>query len=112
MARLAFLVVSGPDQIDRALPGLHMAERVKTQRGAEVQVLFFGPGVRLLASGDPRVKERVDALRAAGITPQACRGNAEMFSVVSEVEALDVQLSMAGQVVTGWAEQGYTVLTF
>ena len=66
-AKVAFLILS--DDPGRALPGLVMAARMKANRGADVRVLFFGPGVKLVASG--AADEHLHTLRASGIGAKA-----------------------------------------
>lgn len=107
-ARVAFLILS--DDPNRAIPGLVMAARMKANRGAEVGVLFFGPGVRLVASG--AADEQIQALQEAGIVPKACSANVEQYGVASEIEARPVELLAAGAEVERYALQGYTVLSF
>lgn len=98
------------DDPSRALPGLVMATRMKTSRGADVRVLFFGPGVRLAASGV--ADEQLDALRAAGIGAKACSANVEQYGLAEEIGSRPLELLAAGREVEEFARQGYTVLSF
>ena len=107
-AKVAFLILS--DDPARALPGLVMATRMKENRGADVRVLFFGPGVKLAASGD--VDEQLHALRQAAIVPKACRANVEQYGLSDAVEARPLELLAAGAEVEEFARLGYTVLSF
>lgn len=107
-ARVAFLVLS--DDPGRALPGLVMAERMKVNRGADVRVLFFGPGVKLAATG--AVDEQLRALAAAGIGAKACAANVQQYGVAEEIGSRPVELLAAGAEVEDFARQGYTVLSF
>jgi len=107
-AKVAFLILS--DDPARALPGLVMAARMKANRGADVRVLFFGPGVKLVASG--AADEQLDALRAAGIGAKACSANVEHYGLGEEIAARPVELLAAGAEVEEYARQGYTVLSF
>ncbi len=107
-ARVAFLILS--DDPSRALPGLVMAARIKANRGADVRVLFFGPGVKLAASGV--ADEQLDALRAAGIWAKACSANVEQYGLVEKIAARPLDLLAAGAEVEEFARQGYTVLSF
>lgn len=106
--KVAFLILS--DDPERAVPGLVMASRMKTNRGADVRVLFFGPAVRLAASGT--VDGPLEALRSAGITPTACSANADQYGVTEEVSSRSITLLAAGAEVEEFARGGYTVLSF
>ena len=107
-ARVAFLILS--DDPARAIPGLVMAARMKSTRGADVRVLFFGPGVKLAASGI--ADEQLEALRAAGIGPKACVANVEQYGLAAEIGARALDLLAAGAAVEEYAREGYTVLSF
>lgn len=107
-AKVAFLILS--DDPERAVPGMVMATRMKANRGADVRVLFFGPGVKLAASG--AVDEQLHALRAAGIGPKACSANVEQYDLTHEINARPLELLAAGAEVEEFARQGYTVLSF
>jgi hypothetical protein len=107
-ARVAFLILS--DDPARALPGLVMATRMKANRNADVRVLFFGPGVRLAASG--AVDRELEGLRDAGIAPKACVTNVEQYGLTKEIGSRPVDLLAAGAEVEQYALGGYTVLSF
>jgi len=107
-AKVAFLILS--DDPARAIPGMVMAARMKEHRGADVRVLFFGPGVKLAASG--LADEQLDALRKAGIIAKACSANVEQYGLVDEIGARPLELLAAGAEVEEFAHQGYTVLSF
>ena len=107
-AKVAFLILS--DDPARALPGLVMAARMKANRGADVRVLFFGPGVKLVASG--AADEQLEALRAADVGAKACAANVEQYGLAEEISARPVELLAAGAEVEDYARQGYTVLSF
>ncbi len=108
LAKVAFLILS--DDPARAVPGLVMAARMKANRGADVRVLFFGPGVKLAASGV--ADEQLEALRAAGVGAKACAANVEQYGLAAEMSARPVELLAAGAEVEDYARQGYTVLSF
>ncbi len=107
-AKVAFLILS--DDPARALPGLVMATRMKVNRGADVRVLFFGPGVRLAASGV--ADEQLQALTTAGITLKACSANVEQYGLAEEIGSRPLELLAAGAEVEEFARLGYTVLSF
>ena len=107
-AKVAFLVLS--DDPARAVPGLVMATRMKVNRGADVAVLFFGPGVRLAAGG--AVDGELDALRDAGIAAKACTANVEQYGLGEQAASRPLELLAAGAEVERFAREGYTVLSF
>lgn len=107
-AKIAFLIIS--DDPARAIPGLTMATRLKENRGADIRVLFFGPGVKLAASG--QIDEQLRALQSAGIGAKACRANVEQYDVANEVSSRPLELLAAGAEVEEFALQGYTVVSF
>ncbi|MHB1504246.1 MAG: DsrE family protein [Acidimicrobiales bacterium] len=107
-AKLAFMILS--DDPARAIPGLIMATRLRTNRQADVRVLFFGPGVKLAASG--AVDEQLAGLREAGIGPKACVANVEQYGLADEIGARPVDLLPAGAEVEQFAQEGYTVISF
>ena len=107
-AKVAFLIVS--DDPARAIPGLVMAARMRVNRGTDVRVLFFGPGVKLAGSG--AVDEQLEALHAAGVGAKACMANVEQYGLAEEMSARPVGLLPAGAEVEEYARQGYTVLSF
>lgn len=106
--KVAFLILS--DDPARALPGLVMASRMKANRGVDVRVLFFGPGVKLAASGV--ADEQLRTLSDAGIVPKACTANVEQYGVGPQIEARPLELLSAGAEVEELARLGYTVLSF
>lgn len=107
-AKVAVLVLS--DDPSRTVPGLVLAKRMKENRGADVRVLFFGPGVKLLGSG--AVDEQLVGLVDVDISPKACSVQAENFGLVEAISSKPVELLHAGAEVELFAKQGYTVLSF
>jgi hypothetical protein len=107
-SKIAFLILS--DDPARAVPGLVMATRLKENRGAEVRVLFFGPGVKLAGSGE--IDEQLAGLQTAGIQPKACAANVEQYGIAAQVASRPIELLAAGAEVERYAQEGYTVLSF
>ena len=106
--KIAFLILT--DDVNRAIPGLVMATRLKANQGADVRVLFFGPGVKLASSG--ALDQHLSALGEAGLMPAACTANADQYGVRAEIESRPIQLLAAGAEVATFAKEGYTVLSF
>jgi len=107
-ARVAFMIIS--EDPTRVIPGLTMATRMKVNRGADIRVLFFGPGVKLAASG--QIDAQLSDLLNAGIGAKACRANVEQYGVTDEVGSRPLELLAAGAEVEEYALGGYTVLSF
>ena len=107
-AKIAFFIIS--DDPNRAVPGLVMATRLKSNRGADVRVLFFGPSVRLAASG--QIDAQLAELHDVGIGTKACRANVEQYEVTEEIAARPLELLAAGAEVEAFALEGYTVVSF
>lgn len=107
-AKVAFLILT--DSPDRGLPGLVMASRLKMNRGADVRVLFFGPGVMLAASG--AADRQLEDLISSGVKPAACSAQVEQFGLANELASRPVELLAAGAEVEGYARDGFTVLSF
>ncbi len=106
--KIAFMILSG--DADRAGPGLTMAYRMKTNRNADIRVLFFGPGVKLAAGG--QVDHEIKQLEGAGVIPRACVHNAETFGVDGQIRELGIELTRASGDIASFHEEGFTVLSF
>ncbi len=107
-AKIAFLILS--EDPARVIPGLVLASRLKENRGADVRVMFFGPGVKLAASG--KIDEQINVLRNVGVLPKACKGNVEQYNVQTEMAERPIDLLAAGAEVQEYHHLGYTVLSF
>lgn len=112
MAKIAFWITAGPDQMGKALTGLRLAERLKTVRGEkDVQVYLFGPGVRLTTDGNADVQAALKALRGAEVAVQACPANVQQMGLdEAAVLATGVGLRPAGEVLIELVDQGYQVI--
>lgn len=107
-AKLAFLILS--DDPARAVPGLVMAQRMRQNRNADVQVLFFGPGVKLASSG--AVDDQLDGLQVAGISSKACSANVAQYGVAEQIAPRPIELLPAGAEIERFARENYTILSF
>lgn len=107
-AKIAFLILS--DDPARAVPGLVMARRLRENRHADVQVLFFGPGVRLAATGT--IDEHLEGLQVAGVAPRACSANVAQYGIADQIAPRPIELLSAGAEVERFARENYTVLSF
>lgn len=107
--RLLVVIVSDDG---RAEIGLRMAARMVERRAlADVRVLFFGPGERLLAERPAGLADSLKTIEADG-PAMACRGFAEELGVLREVAASGAELVAAGQEIERRILDGYQVMTF
>ena len=83
---------------------------MKANRGADVPVLLFNPGVKLVASGV--ADEQLHTLRAACIGAKACSANVELYGLVEEIAVRPVEPLATGAEVEEYARQGYRALSF
>ena len=107
-AKVAFMIIS--DDPARAIPGIVMATRMKMNRGVDVRVLFFGPSIKLAASG--QIDSQLTDMHDAGIGTKACRANVEQYEVTQEISTRPLELLAAGAEVEAFALEGYTVVSF
>ncbi len=111
MAKIAFWITAGPDQVAKAMSGLRLAERLKITRGQDVKVYLFGPGVALADGSVPEVTEALAALRAGEVEVQACPNNVAQLGLDGAViEGHGVGLRPAGEVLVELVEEGYQVI--
>ncbi len=107
-AKVAFVILS--DDPARAIPGLVLAGRMKENRGVDVRLIFFGPGVRFAASGE--ADEHLATLRRVGVVPTACQANVEQYGLNEQIGARPIELLAAGAEIESYAREGYTVVSF
>lgn len=111
MAKIAFWIMSGPDQEEKVIAALRFATRLKTVRKQDVQVYVYGPALRLVTGGNPDVRKLLDALVHDAVPLQACPVNAEQVGIPHDaLEAVGVSLRSAGEVMVELVEQGYQVI--
>jgi len=110
MADKLLVVVVSEDA--RATVGLRMASRM-VERGtlADVRVLFFGPGERLLADPPEAMRGSLETLRRRA-APMACRAVAQEMGVLDRLEQNGTELVPAGQEIERRMLDGYEVMTF
>jgi hypothetical protein len=110
MANKLLVVVVSEDA--RATVGLRMASRM-VERGtlADVRVLFFGPGERLLADPPEALRGPLETLRRQA-APMACRAVAQEMGVLDRLEQNGTELVPAGEEIERRMLDGYEVMTF
>ncbi len=110
MANKLLVVLVSEDA--RATIGLRMASRM-VERGtlADVRVLFFGPGERLLADPPEAMREPLQILGRQA-APMACRAVAQEMGILDRLEQNGTELVPAGQEIERRMLDGYEVMTF
>lgn len=111
MAKIAFWITAGPDQVEKAMSGLRLAQRLRANRGQDTRIYLFGPGVALGDSSIPDVVAVLEDLRNSEVPVQACPANVEQMGLDGEViTSRGIQLEPAGSVMIELVESGYQVV--
>lgn len=87
-----------------------LAARLRSQRGADARVFFFGPGVRLAGSPEGPVVEALKALHEAEVPTGACTFQAQQFGVAQNLTDGGIDLEPAGEVILRLTEEGYQIV--
>lgn len=112
MTKVAFWITAGPELEAKALSGIVLASRLKKNRGQDVEVYFFGPGVELVGKPSEKVKEALAMLRDAEVHGGYCPFNAQQFDVESAVSGEGLHGEPAGEALVRLIEEGYQVVGY
>lgn len=112
MAKVAFWITAGPELEAKAISGIILASRLKKNRGQDVEVYFFGPGVQLVGKPSEKVKEALAMLRDAEVHGGYCPFNAQQFDVETAVTAEGLHGEAAGEALVRLIEDGYQVVGY
>ncbi|BAJ51212.1 hypothetical protein CSUB_C1361 [Candidatus Caldarchaeum subterraneum] len=114
--RILFVILSGPNDFEKARQGLRIARNIAKEKIAtEVKLLFVGPGTTLLDPDNQHydiVKHYATELNQAGARCTVCAGNLRVYKLE---EKIDKNLFIADDstaVVAEAALNGFTILTF
>ena len=112
MAKIAFWITAGPDQANKALSALVLAQRLRTVRHQQdVEVYLFGPGVALTTAGIPAIQQALAALKESEVRTRACPANVRQMGLDEQVvSATGVVLEPAGAVIVDLVDQGYQII--
>ncbi len=112
MAKLAFWITAGPELADKALAGIVLATRLKQNRGQDVEVYLFGPGVKFAgeAQGDARAKF-MDLIKAE-VPVGVCPANAESYGVKEILESEGYIMEPAGEALIRLNDSGYQIVGY
>ncbi|MEM1943470.1 MAG: DsrE family protein [Candidatus Caldarchaeum sp.] len=113
--KFLFIIVSGPEEVEKARQGLRIARNMAREKMAEVRMLFIGPGVHLLDPQNPHykmVKDYLTALNEAGAYVAACAGNLKAYNLHERIDRNLVVADDSTAVVAEAAGKGYHVVSF
>ncbi|WP_298345117.1 DsrE family protein [Ferrimicrobium sp.] len=111
MVKIAFWITAGPDQVDKAMSGLRLAQRLRANRGQDVRVYLFGPGVALGESSIPAVLEVLSDLQESEVPVQACPANVTQMGLDEKVlTGRGIALEPAGNIMIELVESGYQII--
>lgn len=110
MAKIAFWITAGPELQDKALANIVLASRLKKNRSQDVQVYFFGPGVKLAGHADGKLLDALGALGESIVPMGACGANAEQYGVTQSLTEKGIVIEPAGEALIRLIDQGYEVV--
>lgn len=88
-SRVLFIILSGPDDIEKARQGLRIARNLaKEKHVAEITVLFLGPGAMLLDPSNPHynlVKHYAEEMKQFGVKLLVCAGNLRAYNIYDKL---------------------------
>lgn len=118
--KLLIVILSGPEEVNKIRWGLRMALNTYTHPYGEkilddVKALLFCGGVSIVDPGNPHYgefRERLLALKNAGVEVASCVSIAKPLGLEEETESLGINLVHASVYVSERVSEGYTVMTF
>ncbi len=117
-AKIAIVIISGLDQRDKVMAGLHVAKRIdeaREENGVErVELFLFTGGVRALEKGEDNneMLELIKELRDSGISIEACSNQVKNWKMEDTFSRNGIDLEFARDAFSRYAVEGYTVLSF
>ncbi|MEM4417848.1 MAG: DsrE family protein [Nitrososphaerota archaeon] len=116
MAGILFVIVSGPNEFEKARQGLRAARNLKRGRLVEdVRVFFVGPGVLLLDRENENyglVEEFLQAYKQYGVRASACAGNLRVYGLEEKIDKNLVIADDTAAVLAEAVAEGLTIATF
>ena len=118
--KILFVIISGPENINKARWGLRMAHNTFTHPYGEriideVRVLLFCDGVKLVDPSNrhhSKIKERIEDLINAGIEIVSCVSIAEPNGLVDVTNSLGIKCVHASAYVAQCVSESFTTMTF
>jgi hypothetical protein len=113
---ILIVIVSGPNEFEKARQGLRAARNLKKGRMVEnVRVFFVGPGVSLLDRENKNyglVEEFLKALKQHGVRVSACAGNLRAYGLEGKIDKNLVIADDTAAVIAEAVTEGLTIATF
>ena len=110
------LIVAGLDEGARALQGLVFALHTEqTELLADVEILFYGPGVRIFGDSSPQsleVRKIMARCQEEGLVIKACSGNLHEYKLQDAARELGVEPVGVPVYIPTRIRDGYQVITF
>lgn len=114
--KLLVIILAGRNDLDRARQGLAFAKNArKLGLMADVQVLFFGPGVQLLDPGDSNYRELEASLKEFGqlkVGVAACVSNIGKYGLTEKLDRTLVVAEEAAFLISDHVKKGYQTVSF
>lgn len=118
--KLLFVILSGPEEVNKVSWGLRMALNTYTHPYGErklddVKVLLFCSGVSIVDPSNPHYgefREKLLDLKRAGVEVASCVSIAEPLGLAEDTRALGIELVHASEFVAERVSEGYTIMTF
>ena len=118
--KLLFVILSGPEDVNKVRWGLRMALNTYKHPYGEkqlddVKVLLFCGGVSIVDTSNPHYsefREKLLDLKRAGVEVVSCVSIAKPLGLEEEHKALGIELIHASVFVAERVSEGYTIMTF
>lgn len=75
----------------------------------DVRLILWGPSSKLL-SQDEELQEKLEEIKEAGVTIEACKACAENYGIVDDLEKLGIDVYYIGEQLTKYIKEGRKVL--
>ncbi|MDW8084402.1 MAG: DsrE family protein [Candidatus Caldarchaeum sp.] len=115
-SRLLFVIISGPDQFEKARQALRIARNTAKERHAkEVRILFLGPGAKLLDPDNPHydlVRKYASEMKEAGVYMAVCAGNLRAYGLYEKFDKTLFIADDSTAVVAEAASNKFIIMTF
>lgn len=110
VAKIAFWITAGPGLEEKVLANLVLAGRLKANRNQDIEVYFFGPGVKLAGQAEGFMAETLQSLSSGEVPMGACPYNAEQYGVSASVTGQGIKMEPAGEALVRLTEEGYQIV--
>jgi len=108
---LVVVWTSGDREVARKMVFMYTRNGKLRDWWGRVRLVVWGPSA-LLLSGDLKLQEELEDLKAAGVELLACKACADLYGVADKLTALGIQVIFMGKPLTEMLKSGWTCLTF